>query len=165
MHFLKERDKCESKTRLMIQKLTFQEEATCEDESESRQKATDKRTTVTSGKEDVWVDYCYKNCDTFILLHCCSFTEWTKSLGCHLIRHVGSESLAVPNCGPTSATPGTCLSSQGWLRQYRNLGKCSKTPGTETFRWGGTPPRPRGLHGRDFSEKLAEKVNGKGGYP
>ena len=37
------------------------------------------------------------------------------------------------------------------------LGKGSKTPGTETFRWGGTPPRPRGLHGRDFSEKLAEK--------
>ena len=37
-----------------------------------------------------------------------------------------------------------------------NLGKGSKTPGTETFRWGGTPPRPRGLHGRDFPEKLAE---------
>ena len=30
-----------------------------------------------------------------------------------------------------------------------HLGKGSKTPGTETFRWG--------LHGRDFSEKLAEK--------
>ena len=29
---------------------------------------------------------------------------------------------------------------------------------------GGVPP-PRGLHGREFSEKLAEKVNGKGGYP
>ena len=24
---------------------------------------------------------------------------------------------------------------------------------------------PRGLHGREYSEKLAEKVNGKGGYP
>ena len=35
------------------------------------------------------------------------------------------------------------------------LGKVSKTPGTETFRWG-VPP-PRGLHGREFSEKLAEK--------
>ena len=40
---------------------------------------------------------------------------------------------------------------------YTSLGKGSKTQGTETFRWGGTPPRPRGLHGRDFSEKLAEK--------
>ena len=37
------------------------------------------------------------------------------------------------------------------------LGKVSKTPGTETFRWGGTPPPPWGLHGREFSEKLAEK--------
>ena len=109
---------------------TFQEEeeATleCEDEREARQKATDKRTTVTSGKEEcvgLINNYCYKNSETFILLHSCSFTDWNKSLGCHLIGHVGSGSLAVPNCDPTSATPGTCLSSQGWVRQYRNLNR------------------------------------------
>ena len=41
-----------------------------------------------------------------------------------------------------------------YFRKALGKGKVSKTPGTETFR----------LHGRDFSEKLAEKVNGKGGY-
>ena len=42
------------------------------------------------------------------------------------------------------------------LVQSMGLGEGSKTPGTETFRWGGSPP-PRGLHGREFSEKLGEK--------
>ena len=27
-------------------------------------------------------------------------------------------------------------------KYVKNLGKGSKTPGTETFRWGGTPPAP-----------------------
>ena len=50
-------------------------------------------------------------------------------------------------------------SAPGGFPEFREipLGKVSKTPGTETFCWG--------LHGREFSEKLAEKVNGKGGYP
>ena len=37
------------------------------------------------------------------------------------ICHVGSGGPAVPNCGLTSATLGTCLSRQGWLHQYRTL--------------------------------------------
>ena len=44
------------------------------------------------------------------------------------------------------------------------LGKVSKTPGTETFRWGGTPP-PGPPRTRIFRKVSGKKLTEKGGTP
>merc|ERR1719222_1508361 len=51
------------------------------------------------------------------------------------------------------------------FRKYLYLGKGSKTPGTETFRWGGPPPPPGPPRTRIFRKVSRKKLTEKGGTP